>query len=119
MGSKLFVGNLPWGATSEDLTAFFGEGVLSVKVIADRETGRSRGFAFIEAESEVEAKRIIDSFNGVDFQGRELRINEAEERQRSGGGGGGGRGYAPPQSERRPTRERRRGRGGKDDRDSW
>jgi len=95
---KLYVGNLPFSTTEEDLREMFaahGE-VTSAKVITDRETGRSRGFAFVEmASGAEEAMRALD---GNQFGGRPLRVNEAQERERGGrggprggGGGGGGR----------------------------
>lgn len=92
--TKLYVGNLPWTATEEDLQTLFstvGE-VQSASLILDRETRRSRGFAFVEM-NQADAERAISQLNGKDFQGRDLRINEAQEKpRRSGGGGGGGGG---------------------------
>jgi RNA recognition motif-containing protein len=93
---KLYVGNLPFTSTEEDLKELFGQygQVSSAKVITDRETGRSRGFAFVEMDSGAdEAMRALD---GNQFGGRPLRVNEAQERERGGrggprGGGGGGR----------------------------
>jgi RNA recognition motif-containing protein len=81
---KIYVGNLPWSAT---------EGTVhSAAVITDRETGRSRGFGFVEMD-EGDADKAIAELDGRDFGGRALRVNEAQERQRGGGGGGrGGRG---------------------------
>jgi hypothetical protein len=91
--TKLYVGNLPWSATEDDIRELFtsvGE-VQSANLILDRETRRSRGFAFVEM-SQADAERAISQLNGKDFQGRDLRINEAQEKpNRSGGGGGGGR----------------------------
>jgi RNA recognition motif-containing protein len=90
--TKLYVGNLPWSATEDDIRELFstiGE-VQSANLILDRETKRSRGFAFVEMSQE-DAERAISQLNGKDFQGRDLRINEAQEKpRRSGGGGGGG-----------------------------
>ncbi|MFT5391440.1 MAG: RNA recognition motif-containing protein [Gammaproteobacteria bacterium] len=89
---KLYVGNLPWQTTEEDLRELF-EGVgetQSVAVITDRETGRSRGFGFVEM-SDNDARGAIAQLNEKDFQGRTLRINEAQNRR--GGGGGGGDDY--------------------------
>ena len=89
---KIYVGNLPWSATEADLRDLFaaiGE-VLSTAVISDRDTGRSRGFGFVEME-DGDAEKAISELNGRDMDGRPLRVNEAQERQR-GGGGGGGRG---------------------------
>jgi RNA recognition motif-containing protein len=92
--TKLYVGNLPWTATEDDIQTLFstvGE-VQSASLILDRETRRSRGFAFVEM-SQADAERAISQLNGKDFQGRDLRINEAQEKpRRSGGGGGGGGG---------------------------
>lgn len=79
---NLFVGNIAWGATDEalrDLFAQFGE-VYSAKIIMDRETGRSRGFGFVEMEN---AEAAIEGLNGADFFGREIRVNIAEERRPS------------------------------------
>lgn len=96
---NLYVGNLPFGTTSSDLEQVFGQygTVTKAQVITDRETGRSRGFAFVEMSSGVE--EAIQAMNGAEFQGRRLTVNEAkprEERPRGGGGGyggGGGGGY--------------------------
>ncbi len=79
---NLFVGNLPWRATDEDLKAFFepyGE-VSSAVVIMDRETGRSRGFGFVEMPDAGQAERAIRSLNGANMQGRAITVNEARER---------------------------------------
>jgi RNA recognition motif-containing protein len=91
---KLYVGNLPWSTTEDDLRQMFGEhgDVESVALITDRETGRSRGFAFVEMDTEG-AEKAISEFNGKDMAGRALRVNEAQDKpRRSGGGGGGGDG---------------------------
>jgi RNA recognition motif-containing protein len=91
---RIYVGNLPWTTTDTELQTLFSPygTVHSVAVINDRETGRSRGFGFVEMD-DSEADRAIEELNGRDFGGRALRINEAQERQRRppGGGGGGGR----------------------------
>lgn len=89
---KLYVGNLPWSTTEADLRDLFGRygGVASAAVITDRETGRSRGFGFVEIEEAEGAERAISELDGSDLGGRSLRVNEAQPRQ--GGGGGGGRG---------------------------
>ena len=96
---NLYVGNLPFGTTSSDLEQVFGQygTVVKAQIITDRETGRSRGFAFVEMSSGAE--EAIQAMNGAEFQGRRLTVNEAkprEERPRGGGGygggGGGGRG---------------------------
>jgi RNA recognition motif-containing protein len=94
---KIYVGNLPWSADDNalrDLFSTIGE-VHSAAVIADRDTGRSRGFGFIEMEN-GDADKAISELNGKELDGRELRINEARDRndgggRSSGGGGGGGR----------------------------
>lgn len=85
---KLYVGNLPWSATEEDLRNLFapiGE-THSVSVITDRDTGRSRGFGFVEMSDE-DAKSAMSQLNGQDFGGRPLRVNEAEERMNRAAGG--------------------------------
>jgi len=94
MATKLYVGNLSFRTTSEELRdAFAAVGTVeSASVIEDRETGRSRGFAFVEMASPEEAAAAIEAFNGKDFGGRNLTVNEAKPRTDRGGGGGGGRG---------------------------
>ncbi len=95
MATKLYVGNLSFRTTSEDLRELFAQAgtVESASVIEDRETGRSRGFGFVEMASAEEAAAAVEQFNGKDFNGRNLTVNEARPRQdRGGGGGGGGRG---------------------------
>ncbi|MCU7935421.1 MAG: RNA-binding protein [Candidatus Thiodiazotropha sp. (ex Dulcina madagascariensis)] len=90
--TKLYVGNLPWSATEDDLRELFssiGE-VHSANLILDRETRRSRGFAFVEM-SQADAERAISQLNGKDFQGRDLRINEAQDKPKRSSSGGGGR----------------------------
>ncbi len=89
---KLYVGNLAWGVTDDDLSSLFGEhgAVASAVVISDRETGRSRGFGFVEMEDGAE--KAIEALNGHEFQGRPLRVNEAQSKERGGRGGGGGGG---------------------------
>lgn len=96
---KLYVGNLSFNTTAGDLEKMFGEvgTVESTNVIEDRETGRSRGFAFIEMSSKEEGRQAITVMNGKEIDGRELIVNEAKPRENSGGGGnrgggGGGRG---------------------------
>jgi len=86
------VGNLAWGVTDEDLQNMFAEfgSVASAVVISDRETGRSRGFGFVELEDG--ADDAIEALNGQDVQGRPLRVNEAQSKDRGGRGGGGGGG---------------------------
>jgi len=94
MGTKLYVGNLSFRTTSEELReAFSAVGTVeSASVIEDRETGRSRGFAFVEMSTPEEAAAAIEQFNGKDFGGRNLTVNEAKPRADRGGGGGYGRG---------------------------
>jgi RNA recognition motif-containing protein len=94
MGRKLFVGNLNFSTTSDDLRTLFAEGGTcdSATVMMDRVTGRSRGFGFVEMSTEDEAKLAIEKFNGYSFQGRNLNVNEARDRVPGGGGGGGGYG---------------------------
>ncbi len=89
---KIYVGNLPWSATDAELRDLFSTvgTVHSAAVVSDRETGRSRGFGFVEMD-EGDAEKAISELNGRDMGGRALRVNEAQERQRRGGGGGGGR----------------------------
>jgi RNA recognition motif-containing protein len=91
MGKRVFVGNLPWGFTSSDLESLFAEfgTVVSAQIITDRETGRSRGFGFVELDSAQAAARAIQGLNSKDLEGRPLKVNEAHERPRTGGGSGG------------------------------
>ena len=88
MGKKLYVGNLPFSSTEADLRELFEQhgALLSVNVITDRETGRSRGFAFVEFEDASSAEKAQQALDGQDFAGRSLRVNEAHERGRGGGG---------------------------------
>ncbi len=97
MSMKLYVGNLAFQTSSDDLQQLFAQAgtVESAAVVEDRETGRSRGFGFVEMSSTEEGKAAIEQFNGKEINGRNLTVNEAkprEDRGRSGGGGGGGRG---------------------------
>jgi len=97
MAMKLYVGNLNFKTSGEDLQELFGQvgTVESASVVEDRETGRSRGFGFVEMSSAEEGAKAIEQFNGKDFNGRNLTVNEArprEDRGGRGGGGGGGRG---------------------------
>jgi RNA recognition motif-containing protein len=90
---RLFVGNLPYNVTSEDLQRAFSEAgtVTSARVITDRETGQSRGFGFVEMGSAADGQKAINMWNGQDLNGRALTVNEARPMAdgRSGGGGGG------------------------------
>ncbi len=90
---NLFVGNLPWSVDDQKLESIFAEygDVLSAKVILDRDTGRSRGFGFVEMEDDA-ADAAINALNEAEVDGRNIRVNEAQERPRRGGGGGGHRG---------------------------
>ncbi len=96
MGMKLFVGGLPYTTTSDDLkNHFMGAGnVMSAQVITDKFSGRSKGFGFVEMSSDEEAAKAIEMFNGTDFGGRSLAVNEARPKTEGGsrGGFGGGRG---------------------------
>jgi RNA recognition motif-containing protein len=89
--TKLYVGNLPFSATEEAVrTLFSAHGTVeTISLITDRETGQARGFGFVEMSS-ADASRAMQALNGTDFEGRALKINEAQDRARSGGGGGGG-----------------------------
>jgi len=89
--TKLYVGNLPFSATEDAVRALFSKHgtVEKVSLITDRDTGRPRGFGFVEM-SNADASRAMQALNGTDLDGRSLKINEAQDKQRSGGGGGGG-----------------------------
>ena len=91
---KLYVGNLPFSTTQDELQGIFERfgSVASAAVIMDRETGRSRGFGFIEMDEASAADEAIRELDGSDFGGRSLRVNEANDRRGGGGGGGGGGG---------------------------
>lgn len=94
MGNKIYVGNLPFSTTSESLNDLFANHgtVTSAKVITDRDTGRSKGFGFVEMSSDEEAQAAIDKLHGSDFGGRNLIVNEARPQEPRQGGFGGGRG---------------------------
>ncbi len=101
MGKKLYVGNLPFSATDQSLADTFSQcgTVESAKIIMDRDSGRSKGFGFVEMSSDTEAEAAISKFNGADYDGRAMTVNEARPmapREGGGGGrgfgGGGGRG---------------------------
>src|SRR6516165_981275 len=95
MGKKIYVGNLAYGVSSSDLQQMFeayGE-VQSAQVIMDRDTGRSKGFGFVEMSSDQEAHAAIAALNGKETDGRTLTVNEAKPREDRGGGGGGRGGY--------------------------
>ena len=92
MGNKIFVGGLNWDATDDDLRESFGEcgTITDAVVVNDRDTGRSRGFGFVTYSSDEEAKAAVEKFDGQDFMGRKLTVNEARQREERGDGGGGG-----------------------------
>ena len=94
MGKKLYVGNLSYQVDSSELQTMFGAHgqVVSAQIINDRDTGRSKGFGFVEMSSDAEAQAAIAALNGQQHEGRALTVNEARPREERGGGGGGGRG---------------------------
>lgn len=95
MGTRLYVGNLSWDTNEETLRSTFAAGgrtVTDTHIVSDRETGRPRGFAFVELSSEQEAQDAISALDGTELDGRNIRVNEAQERQPRGGGRGGGGG---------------------------
>lgn len=107
MNKKLYVGNLPFTAEESQLAALFagdGRQVASARILIERETGRSRGFGFVEMATPEDAQKAIEALNGHEFMGRPLTVNEAREQAPRSGGFGGGRGE--------------RGGGGRD-RDRW
>ena len=109
MGKRLYIGNLSFNTIEGDLVTAFeqdGRKVASAQVVMDRDTGRSRGFAFLEMATDSDAQAAIKAMHGVEVDGRALRVNEAEERKPRTGGGGGGYGG-----------DRRDGGGG--NRDRW
>lgn len=100
MGKKLYVGNLSYDATEDELSQLFGQcgQVSGARIVKDRDTGRSKGFGFVEMPNDDEASSAIERMKGHDFKGRPIMVDEAREREgggggrRFGGGGGGGRG---------------------------
>ncbi|MGB7069830.1 MAG: RNA-binding protein [Pyrinomonadaceae bacterium] len=94
MSMKLYVGNLSFQTSSYELEELFAQAgtVESATVVEDRETGRSRGFGFVEMSSKEDGEKAIEDFNGKEVNGRELKVNEAKPREDRGGFGGGGRG---------------------------
>ncbi len=97
MGKKLYVGNLPFSANDDSLNEIFSQAgtVESAKIIMDRDTGRSKGFGFVEMSSDQEAADAVQKFNGADYGGRSMTVAEARPmtpREDRGGGGGGSRG---------------------------
>src|SRR5215217_4411783 len=93
MGKKLYVGNLSYNVDSSELEQLFGQHgqVVSAQIINDRDTGRSKGFGFVEMANDAEADAAIAALNGQEHGGRALTVNEARPREDRGGGGGGGR----------------------------
>ena len=114
MSTKLYVGNLAFQTTSEDLQSLFAQAgtVESASVIEDRMTGQSRGFAFVEMATPEEANAAIEQFNGKEVGGRALKVNEAKPRENRGGGGGGGRGFGGNRGGFRGGNRNGGGRGG-------
>jgi RNA recognition motif-containing protein len=94
MGKKLYVGNLPYAVTDDSLKAVFEQAgtVESAKVVMDRETGRCKGFGFVEMSTDQEAEEAINKLNNADFEGRPMRVSEAKPQEPRSGGGGGSRG---------------------------
>ncbi len=95
MATNIYVGNLPWSTTTDELYAMFQQfgAVTRAQVVTDRETGRSRGFGFVEMPNEAEAQAAIAALNNQDMNGRPLTVNVAKPREGGGGGGGGRGGY--------------------------
>jgi RNA recognition motif-containing protein len=93
--TNIYVGNLPYGVSSDDLRALFEDHgtVRFARVITDRDTGRSKGFGFVEMNDDEAASTAIGALNEAEFEGRNLRVNESRPREGDGGGGGGGGGY--------------------------
>ena len=108
MGKKLYVGNLPFSATDQVLLDTFAQcgTVESAKIIINRDTGRSKGFGFVEMSSDAEATDAIEKFNGADYDGRPMTVNEARPMapRENGAGGGAGAGRGGFDSRRRPSR---------------
>ena len=94
MSNKLYVGNLSFDTTQTELEAAFGAfgTVQSINLVTDRDTGRPRGFGFVEMGSDDEATAVVSALDGSDLDGRQIKVNEARERPQRGGGGGGGGG---------------------------
>src|ERR687893_1966938 len=95
MSTKLYVGNLSFKTTGDDLNELFSQAgtVESAQVVTDRDSGFSRGFGFVEMSSDEEAQAAISQFNGTEIDGRALNVNEARPREDRGGSGGGGGGF--------------------------
>ncbi len=92
MAKRLYVGNLPYSTTDEDLRNLFGQAgtVEEARVMTERDTGRSRGFGFVEMTTDADAENAVRMFDGYSIDGRQLRVNPAMEREERGAGGGGG-----------------------------
>jgi RNA recognition motif-containing protein len=119
MELKLFVGNLPFTTSEDDVRTLFAQAgeVTSVALIKDRDTGRSKGFAFVEMKTQAEAEKAISMFNGYRIGGRELTVNIARPREERSSGGGGGGGYGD-RGDRRRSGGGGGGGGGNRDRNS-
>lgn len=112
MSCKIFVGNLPWRVGIEELSSMLtemGQAFRTAKVVLDRETGKSRGFGFVEFDDSKDAAEAVRVLDGHVFEGRPLRVSEAEDKPSRGGRGGGGRGGGSRSSGGRGGREGRRG----------
>ena len=95
MGNRLYVGNLSWDTSEDSVRMAFGQDgrtVNEVHIVTDRDTGRPRGFAFVEMASDADAQACIETLDGADLDGRNIKVNEAKEREKRGGGGGRGGG---------------------------
>jgi RNA recognition motif-containing protein len=116
MGTRLYVGNLSYNVTEPELKDVFGENgrnVKEVKVVLDRDTGRPRGFAFVEMTTDAEAAQAIETLNGREIQGRPINVSEARERAPRSGGGGGGFGGGGGGGGGRGGRDHGEGHGGR------
>jgi RNA recognition motif-containing protein len=109
MESKLYVGNLSYSTTEDDLRTLFAQAgnVASVAVIKDRDSGRSKGFAFVEMSNQAEAQKAISMFNGFSLQDRELKVSIARPREESGRGGYGDRGSSYSRGSQRSSGNKR------------
>ncbi len=121
MGNKLYVGNLPFTTTNESLAEIFSPfgNVTSSKIVTDRDTGRSKGFGFVEMSNGDEAQAAIEKLNGADFGGRSLTVNEARPMAPREGGGGGRGGFGGGRSGGGDRGGDRGGRGGSGGGNRW